>query len=162
MKIAKDMVVEMHYTLTDPAGEVIDTSREDGGEPLAFLCGYQNIIPGLENALMGLEKGAKLVVNVEPADGYGVYDETLTHTVERSAVELEEDLETGMGLVMMTQHGPIEVVVKDFNDETVTLDLNHPLAGMALNFDVEIMNVRSASEEELSHGHVHQHGHHHH
>ncbi|MBN2723339.1 MAG: peptidylprolyl isomerase [Deltaproteobacteria bacterium] len=160
MIIEKDRVVEMHYTLTDKSGEVLDSSRDD--EPLAFLCGYSNIIPGLEKALEGLKKGDKKVVSVEAKDAYGDYDETLSQTVERKIIDDDVELETGMVLYLMAPHGPEQVVVKSFDADTVTLDLNHPLAGMDLEFDVEIMNVREGTQEELLHGHVHSGDHHHH
>jgi len=161
MQISQDMVVSIHYTLTDKAGETIDSSVE-GGEPLAYLHGHGNIVPGLENALTGKTIGDKFDVSVEPAEGYGEHYAELVQQVPREAFEGVEHLEPGMQFQADTGSGPRLFTITEVNGETVTVDGNHPLAGEVLNFAIEVTAVRAASEEELSHGHVHGEGGHHH
>jgi len=145
MQIAKDMVVSMHYTLTLDTGEVIDSSA--GREPLQFIYGRGMIIPGLEKELLALKTGDKKTVTVQPDEGYGLVNEELIQTLE---------LKVGMALTGRNEQGQqFEVVVQSFTDAEVVIDMNHPLAGKVLNFETEIVAVREASAEELSHGHVH-------
>ncbi|WP_417359939.1 peptidylprolyl isomerase [Gallaecimonas pentaromativorans] len=160
MTISKDKVVTIHYTLKDDAGTVLDTSS--GGEPLVYLHGHGNLIPGLESQLDGQTPGAKLEVTVAPEDGYGPYHQELVQEVPRSAFQGVDDIEAGMRFTAQTDAGPRTVVVRDVTDETVTVDGNHPLAGQFLHFAVEIVELRDAEEEELAHGHVHGAGGHHH
>ena len=152
MQISKHKVVSMDHTLTDDQGTVIDTSK--GREPLAYIQGIGNIIPGLEAALEGRTEGESVTVRVEPEQGYGERDETLLRVVPRNLFDVEE-IQAGMQFHAQSEQGTEVVTVIGVTDEEVTVDSNHPLAGVALNFDVTIVEVRDASEEELSHGHVH-------
>ena len=160
MEIADQRVVLMHYTLTNDQGEVLDTSQ--GGDPLAFLQGMGNIIPGLEKALTGKQAGDKLQVKVPPAEGYGERDERLIQQVPRRAFQGIKDIQPGMSFQAQGNGGPMQVTVTRVMGDMVTVDGNHPLAGESLNFDVEIVEVRAATAEEMSHGHVHGPGGHHH
>jgi FKBP-type peptidyl-prolyl cis-trans isomerase SlyD len=160
MQIADDRVVLIHYTLTNDAGETIDSS--EGRDPLAYLHGRGNLISGLEAKLAGRVAGDKLKVRIAPDEGYGHVDPSLTQTVPRSAFPKDADLSVGMRFQTQSDRGPQVVVVTEVSDESVSVDGNHPLAGQHLNFAVEITEVREASDEELSHGHVHGAGGHHH
>jgi len=153
MPIENNNVVSIHYTLTNNEGEVLDSS--DGAEPLTYLQGAQNIIPGLENALAGKEVGDKLTVKVSPEDGYGPVHEQLVEEVPRSVFGDNQELEPGMMFRAETDQGPQTFKIVSVAGETVTLDGNHPLAGIELNFDVTVEAIRDASEEEIAHGHVH-------
>ena len=161
MQIAENAVVAIHYTLTNDAGDTLDSSRERD-EPLAYLHGHGNIIPGLEKALLGKQTGDTLKVTVEPAEGYGERHEGLIQEVPREAFQGVDELEPGMQFQASTDAGPRMFTITDVQDDVVTVDGNHPLAGATLHFDVEIAEVRAASAEELSHGHVHGPGGHEH
>ncbi len=161
MQIAENAVVAIHYTLTNDAGDTLDSSRERD-EPLAYLHGHGNIIPGLEKALLGKQSGDTLKVTVEPAEGYGERHEGLIQEVPREAFQGVDELEPGMQFQASTDAGPRMFTITDVQDDVVTVDGNHPLAGATLHFDVEIADVRAASAEELSHGHVHGPGGHEH
>ena len=160
MPIAKDSVVSIHYTLKDDAGKIIDSS--DSGDPLTYLQGHGNLINGLERELEGKSAGDKLQVKLAPADGYGEYEKGLVQKVPRRSLKGISNISVGMRLHAQTEQGPRAVVVTHVAGDMVTIDGNHPLAGQSLNFDVEVTDVRDASEEELSHGHVHGAGGHHH
>ncbi len=160
MQIAANSVVYMHYTLTNDEGKVLDSSS--GGEPLVYLHGGGNIIKGLEKALEGKQAGDKLNVKVPPEEGYGVRDESAIQKVPRRAFQGVRDLKPGMRFTAQGNHGPVEVTVISIQGDMVTIDGNHALAGVALNFEVEITKVREATAEELLHGHVHGAGGHHH
>lgn len=153
MSITQDQVVTLHYTLRDDAGEIIDSSPD--GEPLAYLHGHGNLVPGLERELSGKRAGDKLQVTVSPADGYGEYDQALVQRVPRRALKGLANLRVGMRLQAQTGHGPRAVTVTQIIGDMVTLDGNHPLAGKSLHFQVEVAEVRAATDAELSHGHVH-------
>ncbi|MCR6651889.1 MAG: peptidylprolyl isomerase [Cellvibrionaceae bacterium] len=154
MKVANDCVVSIHYTLTDDDGNVIDSSRES--QPLNYLHGAGNIIPGLERELAGCEIGTHKVVKVQPADGYGEIDVDLIQTLPREAFSGVEEIEVGMEFHARGPQGQVQVVVvKDVADDGITIDANHALAGKILNFDVTIEAIRDASPEEIDHGHVH-------
>jgi FKBP-type peptidyl-prolyl cis-trans isomerase SlyD len=160
MLIAQDKVVLIHYTLTDDAGKVLDSSAS--GEPLAYLHGQGNIIRGLEQALAGKQAGDKLNVRVEPAEGYGERDDKLVQQVPRRQFGGAK-VQPGMQFHAQTAGGhPRVVTVTRIQGDMVTVDANHPLAGEVLNFDVEVTDVRDATAEELAHGHVHGPGGHHH
>lgn len=160
MKIAQDSVVSFHYTLKDQDGDVIDKSD---GEPMAYLHGHGQIVAGLERELTGKAAGDKLQVQVSPADGYGEYNAALIQQVPRDAFRKISGLHVGMELHTQTRNGGhATVVVKEIGPKFVKVDGNHSLAGKTLFFDIEIAEVRSASEEELSHQHVHGPGGHHH
>ena len=159
MQIAQDAVVLIHYTLKDDAGQTLDSSA--GGEPLAYLHGNGNLIPGLERELEGKSAGDKLNVKIAAADAYGEYDKSLVQRVPRRALKGVGNLHVGMQLHTQSPHGVRAVTVTQIAGDMVTIDANHPLAGQNLNFDVEIAAVRAATEEELAHGHVHGPGGHH-
>lgn len=160
MQIAQDAVVSIHYTLTNDKNETLDSSA--GSDPLVYLHGNGNIIPGLENALAGKSTGDKLSVKVAPADAYGEFDKNLIQKVPRRAFKGISNVKTGMQFQMQTNAGPRMVTVTGVQGDMVTVDGNHPLAGQNLNFEVEVTDVREATEEELAHGHVHGPGGHHH
>ena len=156
--IARDKVVSMNYTLTDAAGNVLDASK---GEPMEYLQGHQNIIPGLESELEGLKPGDRKQVTVQPEQAYGTHNPELIF-----ALALEQfggqAPQTGMMVQLQSPEGDMMATIVKVENNEVILDANHPLAGKVLNFEVEIMDVRPASTEELSHGHPHgPHGHHH-
>jgi FKBP-type peptidyl-prolyl cis-trans isomerase SlyD len=160
MSISPDQVVSIHYTLRDDSGEVIDRSADD--EPLSYLHGHGNLIPGLERELTGRQPGDRLQVKITPADGYGEYDRELVQQVPRRTLKGIADLRVGMRLQAQSSDGARAVTVTQVSGDLVTLDGNHPLAGKNLNFEVEVAAVRPATEEELAHGHVHGRGGHHH
>ena len=160
MNVAKDKVVSIDYTLTGPNGEVLDSSR--GREPLPYLHGAGNIIPGLESALEGKAAGDQLVVDVPAEQAYGARDEKLVQPVPRDRFQGVADIKPGMQFQAQTPQGPRVVTVVGVDDTNVHIDANHPLAGVPLKFDVKVVGVRDASAEELTHGHVHGPGGHHH
>ena len=160
MQIAENTVASFHYTLTNDAGEVLDTSR--GREPLAYLHGAGNIVPGLEEAMAGHKAGDSFKVDVAPEDGYGNHHEGLVQDVPRAAFQGVDEIEPGMSFQANTPQGVHSVTVTKVTSDTVTVDGNHPLAGQRLHFDVEVTDVRAASAEELAHGHAHGPGGHHH
>jgi len=152
--VGDNLVVSMHYTLKDSEGNVIDTSA--GAEPLTYLHGAGNIIPGLEKALVGKTQGDSLQVSVEPAEGYGELQPELIQVVDRAAFEGIDNIEAGMAFQAQSPDGNIQrIVVRSVDGDQVTVDGNHPLAGADLHFDVEITSVRAATEEEVAHGHPH-------
>jgi FKBP-type peptidyl-prolyl cis-trans isomerase SlyD len=160
MSITQNSVVTLHYTLKNDASEVLESSLN--GQPLAYLHGRGQLIPGLERELTGKSAGEKLSVKVSPADGYGEHNPGLVQEVPRHMLDGVRDLRPGMRLQAETDTGPRSVLVTQVLDEVVTLDANHPLAGKTLHFDVQIVQVREATDEELAHGHVHGPGGHHH
>ncbi len=160
MKITKNAVVTMNYTLKDDKGTVIDSSSENG--PLSFIQGIGNIIPGLETQMEGKQKGDKFNCTITPADGYGDTDPNLVQKVERSQFAESDNLEVGMMFEVGNDDQSFIARVIGLDDQNVTLDANHPMAGQTLNFDIEILNVRDADPNELAHGHVHGEGGHHH
>ena len=160
MQVSDQKVVSIDYTLTDDDGNVLDTS--EGNEPLEYLHGAGNIIPGLENAITGKQAGDSLQVSVAPEDGYGEVDEGLQQQVSIESFEEPETLELGMQFQVETDQGDVVVTIIEIGDEVVTIDGNHELAGMTLNFDVTIRNVRDATAEEIEHGHAHGPGGEHH
>lgn len=160
MVISENKVVSMHYTLTNASGKVLDTSRN--GNPLSYIQGIGNIISGLEDALEGKSKGDTVNAVIPPEKGYGVRDENLVFKVNKDEVSIGRDIEPGMRLQAENDNGMFIVTVKEVGDKEITLDGNHDLAGETLHFDVEIMDIRDASDEELAHGHVHGPGGHHH
>ncbi|HRL01147.1 MAG TPA: peptidylprolyl isomerase [Vitreoscilla sp.] len=159
MTVENGKVVSFHYTLTNAQGDVLDQSQE---HPMPYLHGAGNIIPGLEKELAGKKVGDKLTVNVPAAEAYGEYHEQLVNDVPREAFQGVDQIEPGMQFQANTPEGVQVITVKAVSGETVTVDANHPLAGQDLNFDVEIVEVREATEEESAHGHVHGVGGHHH
>ena len=161
MTIAQHKVVTIHYKVSDPdSGELIDSS--ESGEPVSYLHGAENFIPGLENALEGKSAGDELEVIIPPAEAYGERSEDRIQQVPRAAFEGMDKVEPGMTVTAQTEQGGINLVVIEVGDEQVTVDANHPLAGKSLKFNVTVEAVRDASEEEKAHGHVHGPGGHEH
>ena len=161
MSIKDNSAVSFHYSLADDEGQQLDSSA--GKEPLAYLHGAGNIIPGLENALTGKAVGDSMTVAVSAAEGYGEVQQELIQDVPRTSFQGVEQIEVGMQFEAQTgQGGTVPVTVTAVTDETVTVDGNHPLAGKNLNFDISIEAVRDATAEELEHGHVHGPGGHEH
>lgn len=159
MRIANNTVVSLSYVLKDNDGNLLDQSGEDA--PFSYLHGAGNIIPGLENQLTGKQAGDSLKVEVAPEDGYGVRDSELVRSVPRSLFDTDQ-IQPGMQFTAHSEHGHRLVTVVGVDGDNVTLDENHPLAGVTLHFDVKVLDVRSASNEEIDHGHVHgPDGHHH-
>jgi FKBP-type peptidyl-prolyl cis-trans isomerase SlyD len=159
MKIQKDSVVRFHYTV----GEVGQPANEssNGGEPLAILIGHNNIIPGLEKAMEGREAGEKFEVDVPAAEAYGERREGLNQRIPKKHFG-EQRLMPGMQVVLQTNFGPRAVTIEKVGMSVVDVDLNHPMAGKDLHFDIEIVEVREASAEEVEHSHVHGEGGHQH
>lgn len=154
--IENNQVVSMHYTLKDDEGSVIDSS--EGQEPLTYLHGAGNIIPGLEKALVGQPVGAKLNVRIEPKDAYGEPAPELVQKVDIKMFEGVDDLAPGMVFQVQgseEQQQPQRILVRSVEGDEVTIDGNHPLAGVALNFDVDVLTVREATTTEVEHGHAH-------
>ncbi|QKT02886.1 peptidylprolyl isomerase [Ectothiorhodospiraceae bacterium 2226] len=152
MKAANGRVVSMEYTLTDGSGQVLDASN---GEPMAYLHGFGNIVPGLEKALDGAEVGHKARVHVSADEAYGPKNPEAEFEVTPDKFPEDMTPQVGMQVAAEGPNGPIVLTVKEVKDGGVVLDANHPLAGMDLTFDVEIIDVRDATEEELAHGHAH-------
>ena len=160
MQIADKMVVTIDYTLKDDNGNILDSSN-DGN--FAYLHGSNNIIPGLENALTGKSAGDEVDVTVSPAEGYGERNDSMVQAVPRDMFDSEQEIEVGMQFHAQSPEGDMVVVtVTDVDKDDITVDGNHPLAGMNLNFGVKVVDVREATAEEMDHGHVHGPGGHHH
>ena len=159
MKIAKDSVVRFHYSVSEPGQESLESSRDR--EPLAILIGHGNIIPGLEAALQDREAGESFGVDVAASEAYGERRDGLTQRVPKKHFG-EQKLAPGQQVVLDTNFGPRAVTIEKVGMSVVDIDLNHPMAGKDLEFDIEIVEVREASAEELAHGHVHGDGGHHH
>lgn len=156
MQISKNKVVTFEYTLTDDQGEVLDSSNQNG--PLSYIHGIGHLIPGLESALEGRIAGDKITAVIPPETGYGIRDEENITTVDRKHFSHIQDIEVGSDITVQ-QEGNMRIMsVIAIDEKTVTLDGNHPLAGMTLNFDVKVNDVREASEHELSHALNHMNG----
>ena len=160
MKIEKDRVVRFHYAVAEAGQEPVENSK-DGGQPLAILFGHGNIIPGLEKAMDGREAGDSFGVDVAAADAYGERRDGLSQRVPKKHFG-EQKLAPGQQVVLNTNFGPRAVTIEKVGMSVVDIDLNHPMAGKDLHFDIEIVDVREASPEEVAHGHVHGEGGHHH
>lgn len=158
--IAKDSVVYFNYTLKDDEGNVLDQSQ---GQPLAYLHGYGNIIPGLEKQLLDKKVGDKFTTSIAPEEAYGEYSDEYVQEVPKTNFQGVDNIEAGMQFQSQTDDGHVMLVtVRDVQDDIVIVDANHPLAGKTLHFDVEVVEIREATAEELAHGHVHGAGGHHH
>lgn len=157
MQIAANTVVTMTYTLTNPEGEVLD--KADPSHPFVYLHGAHNIIPGLENALAGKQANDSMVVSIQPEDGYGTRNESLTQQVPRHMFgDTPADVLVPGAQFQAQTNGGIEVItVTAVDGDTISIDANHPLAGVTLTFDLNILDVRAATSEEIAHGHVHSH-----
>ncbi len=154
MTISDKHVVTIHYKLTGDDGDTIDSS--EGKDPLVYLHGTNNIIPGLERALSGKTTGDSVQVTVQPEDGYGPINPELIQTVPHSAFEGIDTVQPGMQFQAKGPKGEAQLItVQSVNDNGVIIDGNHPMAGKVLHFDVSIESIREATEEELSHGHAH-------
>lgn len=161
MKIAKDSVVSLAYQVRTKDGVLVDETTVVA--PLEYLHGAGNLIKGLEDALEGRQKGDKFDVEIEADNAYGEYNDNLVQTVPRDVFVGIDELEVGMRFLADTDHGPVPVEITAIDGDNVTIDGNHMLAGQDLKFNVEVVDIREATEEELAHGHVHgAHGHHHH
>ncbi|MEI6067289.1 MAG: peptidylprolyl isomerase [Methylococcaceae bacterium] len=159
MQVADNTAVSIHYTLTNDEGEVLDSSI--GDEALVFLQGSGNIISGLEKAMVGKVAGDKFNVRIAAEEAYGELMEDMIQVISRDMFEGVDDIEVGMQFHADVSFGTGVVTVVSIDDENVTIDGNHPLAGVALTFDVEVIDVRAATEEEATHGHIHGAGCHH-
>jgi FKBP-type peptidyl-prolyl cis-trans isomerase SlyD len=153
MQAQQDNVVSIHYVLRDSEGEIIDQSAE--GQPLAYLHGHSNIVPGLEKAIEGSAQGDEVKAIVEPEEGYGEYREEMVQKVSREAFQGVDELSPGMSFQADSDAGPMIVTIKEVEGDEVTVDGNHMLAGQTLNFTVNVEDIREATSEELEHGHVH-------
>lgn len=153
MLIKQNTVVSMHYKLSDTEGKTLDESSDD--QPLVYLQGASNIIVGLEEELEGKQAGDNLNVTVSPEKAYGMPVEALIQEVPKAAFGEIDQIEVGMRFQADTEQGPVPVIVTQMTEDTVTVDGNHPLAGQVLNFDVTVVEVREATQEEIDHGHVH-------
>lgn len=159
MQVADNTAVSIHYTLTNDDGDVIDSLI--GGAALVYLQGAGNIISGLEKALHGKTAGEKLNVRIDAEDAYGEFMEERVQVIPRAMFEGIDTVEVGMQFHADVSDGPGVVTVIGVEGDDITIDGNHPLAGMALTFDVEIVDVRPATKDEMAHGHVHGEGCHH-
>ncbi|MDA0197110.1 MAG: peptidylprolyl isomerase [Bacteroidetes bacterium] len=160
MKVAMNTVVTLNYTLRSSEGVILDTSA--GREPLVYLHGAGGLIAGLERELEGGEKGNHLEAIIQPEDAYGKRRDDLLQVVPKDGFKGKEQMMVGMQVQMDTKHGQQIAFISKIEEKEVTLDMNHPLADMTLYFDIDIVAVRSATEDEIGHGHVHGAGGHHH
>ncbi len=160
MKIAKDKVVALDYTLRNDGGETIDSSS--GGEPLAYIHGNGSILPALEAALEGREPGEKFDLRLAAKDGYGERQAELVQVVQRKSLATIGKIKVGTQFHAQVPGGARVMTITAVDKDDITIDGNHPLAGVDLNFNVEVVEVRDASPDELAHGHVHGTGGHHH
>lgn len=156
MKITQHSAVTIHYRLSDQEGRLLEDSFDS--EPMLYLHGTENLIPGLEAALDGKSKGEKLDVTISAEEAYGPYHDGLRQAVPLEAFGNIEDIVPGMRFIAETEMGQRPVQVMEVKDDVVIVDGNHPLAGQSLNFSVEIVDVREASAEEIAHGHIHAQG----
>ena len=156
MKITANKVAVIHYAVSNGEDTLIDSSYDH--EPLSIIHGTGYLIPGLENALEGHEVGDKFEVTVSPEEGYGDRFDDYVQTVPKEMFAEIDDLAVGAQLRATTDDGEQTVIVVDMTDDTITVDGNHPLAGIELKFEVEVLEVRDATEDELTHGHVHGEG----
>jgi len=153
MRVAKDSVVSLEYRLHLGDGQVIDQSAPE--QPLAYLHGYRQIVPGLEGALEGMSQGERKQVVVDPGQGYGEHDPAGVRTVPHAMLPPGLSPKAGQTLMAQTEQGDIPLRIQEVRDDGIVVDLNHPLAGKTLHFDVTVMEVRAATSEELKHGHAH-------
>jgi FKBP-type peptidyl-prolyl cis-trans isomerase SlyD len=153
MKIENNTVVRFHYTVAEAGDAEVENSR--AGDPIAILIGHKNIIPGVESALIGHEAGDRFEVTVAPEEGYGVRRDGMIQRLSKKVFPKNVPLQPGAQIVLKTDHGPRMVTVQKVGMTVVDVDLNHPLAGKTLNFDIEVIDVREGNNEEIAHGHVH-------
>lgn len=153
MTIENRKVVSFHYTLRNSEGEEIESSRE--GDPVTYLHGYRNIVPGLEKSMAGREVGDSFEVTVEPAEAYGERNPNNVQRIPAKHFPNVRQLKPGQVVELQTKRGPVQAVIVKVGRFNVDVDANHPLAGQSLTFDVEITDLRDATQEEIDHGHVH-------
>lgn len=153
MKIENNSVVRFHYTVAEAGDAEVENSR--AGEPVAILIGHKNIIPGVENALIGHEAGDNFELTVSPEEGYGLRRDGMTQRLSKKVFPKNAPLQPGAQIVLKTEHGPRMVTVQKVGMTVVDVDLNHPLAGKTLSFAIEVIDVREGNAEEIAHGHVH-------
>lgn len=162
LDIQEGRVAAFYYTVSDEDGKVLDSNRR-GGQPTAFLCGAGNIVPGLEKQLVGKVKDDHVEVQVAPEEAYGAWKDELVREIPRESFPADMDLQAGMMVNGTDPSGRrVAARIREVGDETVTVDENHPLAGMTLTFAVTITGVREANESEKAHRHPHGPGGHHH
>jgi FKBP-type peptidyl-prolyl cis-trans isomerase SlyD len=161
MQISKNSVVTLNYTLKNDQGEILDESHDDS---FVYLHGAGGIIPGLEGQLEDKSVGDNFSAHIEPEDGYGVQDDSMVQVVQREMFEADHPIEEGVQFHAESPEGEmLTVTVTKIEGDEITIDGNHPLAGIALNFDITVALIREASAEEIEHGHAHgPDGHHHH
>ena len=160
MNIEKNCVVQFHYSLKDESGEVLEST--EGKDPMAYLHGHKNMIVGLEKQMEGKSEGDKFTAQVEPKDGYGERKEGSTQRIPLKHMHGAKKWKKGMVATVQTDQGQRQVVVQKVGKFNADCDLNHPLAGKNLSFDIEVISVREATGEEIVHGHAHGVGGHHH
>lgn len=160
MEISKDCVVQFHYTLKDDQGETLESSRD--GDPMAYLHGHGNLIKGLEAAMEGKQVGNSFPVTVAPQDGYGELQQGMEQRISVKHMMGAQRWKKGMTGWVSTDKGQRQFTVIKVGKFMADVDFNHPLAGKTLVFDVEVVDVRSATSEEIAHGHAHGVGGHHH
>ena len=156
MNISENKAVKLHYAVSDSEGTLIDSSYDH--EALYIIQGTGYLIPGLETALEGKTTGDKFEVEVAADQAYGERHDGFVQTVPKEVFQGIDDIDVGTQLRAQTDEGEQTVIVIDVTDDEITVDGNHPLAGLDLHFDVEILEVRDATEEELAHGHIHGEG----
>ena len=161
MALESNKVISFNYTVKDDNGQMLDSNMKDG--PYTFLTGRNQVLPGLEKVLGGMIIGSKKNIKLLAAEAYGEYDEGAIQTVKREFFPEEAELETGLTYYAHTPEGKhLQFVITKIENDDITVNFNHPLAGKDLMFDVELLDVRDATPEEISHGHVHGPGGHHH
>ena len=161
MALKENKVVTINFTLTDEMGNLIESTAN--GKPFSFISGTDQLLPRLENNIGEMLIGSKRTVTLSPEDAYGDYSDSAVQIVDRSDFPQGTDLEVGMNFIADTPDGrQMPFVIKNVEGDDITLDFNHPLAGHALTFEVELLNLRDATPEELAHGHAHGDGGHHH
>lgn len=157
LMIGQNSVVSMHYTLKNDDGDVLDSS--EGKAPMVYLHGANNLIPGLEVELTGKSEGATFSASIPPDQAYGEYNEDFTQVLSRDIFEGVDSIEVGMSFIAQGDNGEQrQVRVSHIDGDDITIDANHPLAGLTLHFDVEVVDVREATPQEIEHGHVHADG----
>lgn len=161
MALQDNQVVTINFTLKDEDGNVIESTTKE--QPFSFISGNQQILPKLENQVSSMLIGSKKTIVLEPEEAYGVYKDTSIQTVKRNDFPEGTKLEIGLGFVADTPEGQqLPFVIKTIENDDITIDFNHPLAGHTLTFDIELLELREATKDELAHGHVHGgNGHHH-
>jgi FKBP-type peptidyl-prolyl cis-trans isomerase SlyD len=156
MQIAKDSVVRFHYSLTEAGGDALESSRQ--GEPLAALIGHGNILPALEEAMLGRSAGDRFEITLTPDKAYGEHRSDAVQRIPKKRLGKDLRLRPGLQTMVQTNQGPRPVTVVKVGMSVVDVDLNHPMAGKTLTFDIELIEVREASAEEIAHRHAHGEG----